>query len=94
MKSDYQQLIINKLKKLREHNNYSQQKLGIILGISNGQVGNIESPNKTHKYTLKQIATLCKLFNIRIEQLFLDDNDFNNDNIIDTLISKIIAYGE
>ena len=94
MKSDYQQSIIYKLKKLRESNGYSQQRLGAVLGISNGQIGNIESPNKPHKYTLKQIATLCKLFNVRIEQIFLDDSDFSSGNIIDTLISKIITYGE
>lgn len=94
MKSDYQQFIIAKLRKLREERGYSQQKLGIILGLSNGQIGNIESLSRPHKYTLSQIKILCNHFNIRIEQIFLDDEDYKDGEIIKVLIDKIIEYGE
>ncbi|MDD7318961.1 MAG: helix-turn-helix transcriptional regulator [Prevotella sp.] len=94
MKSEYQQIIIFKLRKLRQDNGYSQQQLGAVLGLSNGQIGNIESPHRPHKYTLSQINALCNVFKIRIEQIFLDEDDFNSGNIIDTLIEKIIIYGE
>lgn len=93
-KSIYQQHIISKIRKLRQENGYSQQKIGTLLGVSNGQVGNIESLTRPHKYTLKQIKTLCHHFNIRIEQLFLDDEDYQNADIIELLINKIIEYGE
>jgi len=91
-KTEYQQAIITKLRKLREERGYSQQRIAAILGLSNGQVGNIESSKQTHKYTLSQIKTLCDEFNIRIEQIFLEEDDYKNNNIIDLLIKKIIKY--
>ena len=94
VKSEYQQVIVSKLRKLREERGYSQQKVGSILGISNGQIGNIESLNRPHKYTLSQIRALCKCYNIRIEQLFLEDADYENSDIIKILIDKIIDYIE
>lgn len=93
-KTEYQQAIITKLRKLREERGYSQQCIAAILGLSNGQVGNIESSKQTHKYTLSQIKTLCDEFNIRIEQIFLEEDDYKNNNIIDLLIKKIIKYGQ
>lgn len=93
-KTEYQQAIIAKLRKLREEKGYSQQKIGYILGLSNGQVGNIESTKQIHKYTLSQIRTLCHEFNIRIEQIFLEEEDYGNKDIINVLIDKIITYGE
>ena len=80
---------------MREELGYSQMGIATILGISPGQVGNIESPKAANKYTLSQIHTLCKTFNVPIEQIFLDDNDFSKgQDIINLLISKIIKYGE
>lgn len=93
-KEEYQQSIITKLRKLREERGYSQKYIATILGLSNGQIGNIESCKQTHKYTLSQIRTLCKEFNIRIEQIFLEEDDYRTKNIIDLLIDKIISYGE
>jgi transcriptional regulator with XRE-family HTH domain len=93
MKSEYQILIIHKLKKLREQKGVSQGKLACYLGISNGQMGNIESPKMSTKYTLSQIYSLCELFNIRIDHLFMEDEDYNSDkDIINLLITKIIRY--
>ena len=93
-KTKYQQTIIAKLRRLREEKGYSQQKIGYILGLSNGQVGNIESTKQTHKYTLSQIRTLCKEFHVRIEQIFLEGDDHETKDVIDLLIDRIIAYGE
>lgn len=93
MKSDYQLLIIYKIKLLREQHNISQNKLANYLGISNGQMGNIESPKMSTKYTLSQIYSLCKFLGIRIEHLFLEDKDYLEGNdVIDLLIHKIIKY--
>ena len=93
-KTKYQQTIIAKLRRLREEKRYSQQKVGYILGLSNGQIGNIESVKQTHKYTLSQIKALCKEFDVRIEQIFLEEDDYKTKDIIDLLIDRIITYGE
>jgi transcriptional regulator with XRE-family HTH domain len=93
MKTEYQILIILKLKKIREEKHFSQKDVAEILGISNGQMGNIESSRFLNKYTLRQIYILCQTFKIRIEQIFLEDEDFNNGiDIINLLISNIIKY--
>ena len=94
MKTEYQNSIIRKLRKLREDEGVSQFGVATILGISPGQVGNIESTNTSHKYTLKQIYTLCSEFGVPIEQIFIEDNEYHNKEVINLLISKIIQYGE
>lgn len=74
---------------------YSQKDVAMLLGISPGQMGNIESPKAANKYTLNQISILCKNFNIPIEQIFIEDDDYGKGtDIINLLISKIIKYGE
>ena len=93
MKNEYQNDIIGRIRKLREERGYTQSKIADIIGISNGQMGNIESPKTPHKYTLAHIHNICKEFNIPIEQIFLDDNDYaKNIDLINLLIEKIIEY--
>lgn len=95
MKTEYQNSIILRLKRIRMELGYSQKDIAMLLGISNGQMGNIESLKAANKYTLNQIFILCKNFNIPIEQVFIDDEDYGNGkDIINLLISKIIKYGE
>jgi len=95
VKTEYQNFIIMKLRKLREEFGYSQKDIAMILGISPGQLGNIESSKAANKYTLSQIYTLCTFFRTPIEQLFIEDEDFYlGIDIINLLISKIIKYGE
>ena len=56
-------------------------------------MGNIESCRQANKYTLEQIYKISKTFNIPIEQIFLDEEDFNNgNNFVENLILKIIDY--
>lgn len=43
MKSDYQQQVINKIKALREKQGITQLAFSKMLGISPGQMGNIDS---------------------------------------------------
>lgn len=94
-KTLFQIEIINKIRLLRSERKISQKRVGEILGISDGQVGNIESFKFPHKYTLKQLYELCKEFNYPIEHLFLDEDDFSGETeIINLLIQKIISYGE
>ena len=69
MKSDYQLLIIYKIKLLREQHNISQNKMANYLGIGNGQMGNIEGPKMSTKYTLSQIYSLCKSGKMKCDAL-------------------------
>lgn len=93
MKSDYQNYIIHRIRKLREERGYTQGKIANIIGISNGQMGNIESFRTSHKYTLSHILRICREFHFPIEQIFLEDEDFAKDtDLITILIEKIVKY--
>ena len=92
--SDIEEQIIQKIKKLRLERNISQSALGDILGISHGQVGNIESPRFQHKYTIKQIYTFCSFINYPFEQVFLSEKELSSKNHLKILIEKIINYDE
>ncbi|MBO5026803.1 MAG: helix-turn-helix domain-containing protein [Bacteroidaceae bacterium] len=95
MKTEYQIEIIGKVRKLREANQYSQNQLANHLGLSDGQIGNVESLKYSQKYTLSQLYKICKLFHISIEQLFINDDEYSkNINVVDLLIQKIIQYEE
>ena len=91
---DNQDRIIQTIKKLRIEEGISQSKISEILGISRGQVGYIESPVYPHKYTLKQIDTLCKALNYPIEKLFLPDTEISPvcSKVINDLIKSIVKY--
>ncbi len=90
-----QETVIQRVKSLRINNNISQLQLGSILGISSGQVGNIESPRFQHKYTLKQIYLFCEHINYPFEKIFLTDDELKEtDNQTNLLIKKIIEYDE
>jgi transcriptional regulator with XRE-family HTH domain len=91
---DYQDKIIQRIKKLREDNGISQAKLSEILGISRGQVSNIENPHYSHKYTLKQIDTICKHLDYPIEKIFLPNVKIASEcsEAVDAVINSIIKY--
>jgi DNA-binding XRE family transcriptional regulator len=91
---DYQDKIIQTIKRIRIERDISQAKLSELLGISRGQVGNIENPNYTHKYTLKQIVTICKLLDYPIEKIFIPEMTIAPEcsNAINTLMERIVRY--
>lgn len=93
-KTPYQQEIILLIKKLRQDSDVSQSQLSEILGLSPGQIGNIESPRFTHKYTIKQIYEISKYFNYPFEKVFLKEEEMtlSKKEIIDLLINRIIDY--
>lgn len=94
MKTDYQLSIINRLRDSRQERNLSQAQVATFLGISTGQMGNIETPNASHKYTLGQIYTICSEFNISVADIFLSDEERkqSTNNQINVLIKKIVQY--
>ncbi len=91
---NYQDNIIQTIKKIRLEKNIGQAKLSELLGISRGQIGNIENPNYTHKYTLKQIVAICKHLDYPIEKIFLPDVTVAPEcsNAINSLMDSIIKY--
>jgi putative transcriptional regulator len=93
-KTDFQEQIIQKIKNLRTERGISQLSLSNILDISDGQVGNIESPRFPHKYTLKQIYTFCSFVQYPLENLFLSEEELKLKNSMQLLIKKIIQYDE
>lgn len=94
MKSTIQNDVILRLRKLREARGYSQAKVAALLCISNGQIGNIESPKHSHKYTLAQLETLSEEFNVPIESLFFDPEERHGPITIKEFIHRIIEYQE
>lgn len=93
MKSDYQNAIINKIRQLRQEKNFSQFHIATAIGISTGQLGNIETPSRPHKYTLSQLSIICDELGIKIEDLFLDSTDeLSKEETIKRLINSIIEY--
>lgn len=92
MKTQYQTIVVDKLRKIREENNHSQASVARILGISPGQLGNIESYKQGHKYTLKQIYVLSNLFRVPIEYIFsTPENELEKGNV-NGIIEQIIKY--
>ena len=93
-KTEIQKTIIRHVWGERITRGLGQKNIADLLGISEGQVGNIESPNYSHKYTLKQLDTLCKAFGIPTESLFLTREMLSSSGKRPTelLIEKIIEY--
>ena len=91
---DYQDKIIQTIKRIRIDRDISQAKLSEMLGISRGQVGNIENPNYPHKYTLKQIVNVCEKLDVPIEQIFIPDQKVKPEcsEVIKGLVDCIIKY--
>lgn len=91
---EYQDKIIQTIKRIRVERDISQAKLSEMLGISRGQVGNIENPNYPHKYTLKQIVNVCEKLDVPIEQIFIPDQKVKPEcsEVIKGLVDCIIKY--
>ena len=90
--TDIQTQIILTIKKLRTERGISQSSLSNILGVSDGQIGNIESPKYQHKYTLKQLYDFCLFVEYPFENLFLSDEELKSKDAIKILIKRMIDY--
>jgi len=91
---EYQDKIIQTIKRIRVERDISQAKLSEMLGISRGQVGNIENPNYPHKYTLKQIVNVCEKLDVPIEHIFIPEQKVKPEcsEVIKGLVDCIIKY--
>lgn len=91
---DFQDVIIQRIKKLRENEGITQAKLSEILGISRGQLSNIENPNYPHKYTIRQIEKLCDTVKYPIEKIFIPEIEITPEcsRVIKEMIESVIRY--
>lgn len=68
--SEFEQLIINRIKEKRKQLGLSQADIACILEVSEGFIGNIESPRQRGKYNVNHINALAVAFNCPISELF------------------------
>ena len=54
--------IVNKVRELRQQQNISQESIAAHLNVSNGFIGQVESPNYRAKYKTLHLNELAKLF--------------------------------
>lgn len=90
-KTEYQLEVISRIRKLRIENEVSQVGLANLIDISNGQIGNIESPKFQHKYTLKQLYLIAQHFKVSMEYLLTGSNESLSSS---QLIEALIKYDE
>jgi transcriptional regulator with XRE-family HTH domain len=62
VKSEMELFVINKVRELREQANFSQSRLALELGVSNGFIGQVESTKSASKYNLDHIDKLAVIF--------------------------------
>lgn len=65
--------------------------LATVIEVSNGQIGNIESPKFQHKYTLKQLYLIARHFNVSVDYLLTGSKQVLDS---DSLIKALIKYDE
>ena len=59
-KSKFELAVIQKVKEFREYRGLGQRDIAAILGVTEGFIGQIESPNSASKYNLNHLNTLAK----------------------------------
>ena len=77
----------DKLSKLRKENNYTQEQLADVLGVSRQAISKWES-NITYPETDK-LVRMCKLFHCTTDYLLLDEDEMDTDeeqNISDIML--------
>ena len=70
LKSKIDWFIINQVKQLRVSLNLEQDDIAIHLNVSNGFIGQIESPNFRAKYNNKHLNELAKLLRCSPKDFF------------------------
>ncbi|MBO5455918.1 MAG: helix-turn-helix transcriptional regulator [Muribaculaceae bacterium] len=86
-KTEYQLEVISRIRKLRIENEVSQVGLANLIDVSNGQIGNIESPKFKHKYTLKQLYLIAQHFKVSLDYILTgSDKTLGSTQLIEELI--------
>ena len=74
-KSDIENYVSNKVKEMRIAKNLSQSELAVLLNVSNGFIGQVESSNSPTKYNLDQLNQLAIIFKCSIKD-FIPEQPF------------------
>jgi len=77
LKSEIENFVINKVREMREKQNISQSELATYLEVSNGFIGQVESPNYPTKYNLNHLNKLAIILNCSVKD-FMPAKPFNN----------------
>lgn len=75
LKSDIEAYVINKVKEKREQQKLSQSELAAHLDVSNGFIGQAESPNSPTKYNLNHLNKLAIIFSCSLKD-FMPEKPF------------------
>jgi transcriptional regulator with XRE-family HTH domain len=76
-KSDIETFAINKVKERREQAKLSQSELAVRLNVSNGFIGQAESPNYPTKYNLNHLNKLALIFDCSVKD-FIPEKPFKD----------------
>ena len=76
VKSEIEAFVINKVREKREEQNISQSELATYLEVSNGFIGQAESPNYPTKYNLNHLNKLAIILKCSVKD-FMPDKPFN-----------------
>lgn len=86
-KTDYQNEVVNRIRLLRIDRDISQVGIANVINVSNGQIGNIESPKFQHKYTLKQLYLIAQYFEVTLDYILTGKHTtLDSENLIKTII--------
>ncbi|QXV66098.1 helix-turn-helix transcriptional regulator [Mucilaginibacter sp. 21P] len=66
-KTEIEAYVINKVKEKREAQNLSQSELAGLLDVSNGFIGQAESPRSPTKYNLNHLNKLALIFKCSVK---------------------------
>ena len=86
----------DRLKKLREDSNYTQEQIADYLGINQGQLSKIENGNRNLNLSL--LDKICSLYNCSHEYILMESDEYdipkvafrNSENFVDlNLVAKM-----
>ncbi|MDR2885208.1 MAG: helix-turn-helix domain-containing protein [Rikenellaceae bacterium] len=70
MKTEVEQWVIDKVRKIRIERRISQAELALKLGVSRGFIGDVENPKKRAKYNLNHINEIALIFDCPMAVFF------------------------
>lgn len=76
-----------KIKAIRTGKNLSQKEIALSVGLDRGQYSRIE--NGKVEPTLSSLEKIAKALNIKVNELFSDDNNYDIDTFDKSLVEKV-----
>lgn len=73
-KSKFELAVIQRVKEVREQRKLGQRDIAAILGVSEGFIGQVESPNSPSKYNLNHLNFLAKELNVSPREFLPQDS--------------------